>query len=157
MARRPTQVSARPPISAVTIASLTSPPASMIALTFSPIGEPLARASRSMSPVDSWIMPRLAWSRAACVPLPAPGGPNRMIFSIAALSPCSPNPKLAPSRRRLELRLLDQVAILVRDQVALDLADGVHRHVDDDQQAGAAETQVGEPGLGRKKIEDQAD
>ena len=44
-------------------------------------------ASRSMSPVDSWIMPRAACSRAACVPLPAPGGPRRMMFIIAALSP----------------------------------------------------------------------
>ena len=88
MAPQPAQLSSRSPISAVTIASLTNSPASMIAFTFSPIGEPLARASRSMSPVDSWIMPRAAWSRAACVPLPAPGGPNRMMFSIAALSPC---------------------------------------------------------------------
>src|SRR3954467_15551478 len=80
-----------------------------------------------------------------------------MMFSIAARSPCSPNPKLAPSRRRLELRLLDQVAILVRDQVALNLAYSVHRDVDHDQQAGAAEPQVGEAGLGRDEVWDQAD
>src|SRR3954462_10291454 len=98
----------------------------MIALTFPRFGEPLLRASRSMSPVDSWIMPRVACSRAACVPLPAPGGPKRMMLIIAGAP--------LPARRsvptcRLELRLLDQVTILVGDQVALDLADGVHGDV----------------------------
>ena len=44
-----------------------------------------------------------------------------------------------PPSAALQLRLLDQVAILVGDQVALDLGHRVHRHVDDDQQAGAAE------------------
>src|SRR6185437_8749262 len=150
------QVSSRSPISAVTMASLTSSPASMIALTFSPMGEPLARASRSMSPVDSWIIPRSACSRAAWVPFPAPGGPNRMMFSIAALSPRSPNTKLAPPRRGLELRLLDKIAILVSDQVALDLAYRVHGYIDDDEQAGAAEPEV-EACLRRQHIRDQAD
>jgi hypothetical protein len=41
----------------------------------------------------------------------------------------------------LQLGLLDQVAILVRQQMALDLGDRVHRHVDHDQQAGAAQEQ----------------
>src|SRR5438270_5611640 len=156
MAPQPAQLSSRSPMRAVTMASLTSSPASMIAFTLPPIGEPLARASRSMSPVDSWILPRFATSRAACVPFPASGGPNRMMFCIAALSPVSPF-GLAPPRRGLELRLFDQVAILVGDQVALNLADRVHRHVDDDQQAGPAETQVGEAGLGRNQIGNQAD
>src|SRR3954462_290930 len=64
--------------------------------------------------------------------------------------------RLAPSRRRLELRLLDQIAILVGDQVTLDLAYRVHRHVDDDQQAGAAESEI-EAGLGGQDLRDQAD
>ena len=41
-----------------------------------------ATAARSMSPVDSWTMPRSrSTSRLAWVPLPAPGGPSRMMFS----------------------------------------------------------------------------
>src|SRR6185312_5897017 len=78
-----------------------------------------------------------------------------MIFSIAALSP-SPA-ELTPPRRGLELRLLDQVAILVRDQVALDLAHRVHGDIDNNQQTGAAEAQVGESGLGRDDVRDEAD
>ena len=62
------------------MASLTSSPAAITALASRPIGEPLATASRSMSPVDIWIIPRLACSRAAWVPLPAPGGPSRTMF-----------------------------------------------------------------------------
>src|SRR5689334_4888483 len=139
---------------ALTIASLTSSPRSITALALRPTGVPAATASRSMSPVDSWIIPRLACSRAACVPLPAPGGPRRMMFIMAALSPAPLSS--APSRRRLELGLLDEVAVLVRDQVALNLADGVHRHVDDDQQARAAEPEV-ETRLRRKNIGDEAD
>ena len=38
-----------------------------------------------MSPVDSWTMPRSATSRWAWVPLPAPGGPRRMMSN--GLSP----------------------------------------------------------------------
>ena len=63
----------------------------------------------------------------------------------AALSP-ERTAGLAPSWRGLELRLLDEVAILVRDQMALDLADRVHGHIDDDQQAGAAQAEI-EPRL----------
>src|SRR4029079_12285813 len=74
-----------------------------------------------------------------------------MLSKTNSLSGCLP-----PSRRGLELRLLYEIAILVRDQVALDLADGVHRHVDDDEQAGAAEPEV-EAGLRRQQLGDQAD
>ena len=44
----------------------------------------------------------------------------------------------------------------MRDQVALDLADRVHRHVDDDQQAGPAEVE-GHPRLAERNLGDQAD
>ena len=47
----------------------------------------------------------------------------------------------------LELRFLEQVAILQRQQVALDLGDGIDGHVDDDQQAGSAEKEDREVGL----------
>src|SRR5947207_5050287 len=67
-----------------------------------------------------------------------------------------PLPEMLPPTRGLELRLLDQVAVLVRNQMALDLAHRVHGHIDDDQQAGAAETEV-QSRLGRKDVRDQAD
>src|SRR5690606_20231132 len=99
-----------------------------------PTGVCAATAARSMSPVDSWRMPCLSTSRPAWVPLPAPGGPNRIRFIAIPRRRASAQPPL-------ELRLLDQVAVLVRQQVRLDLADRVHRHVDDDQQAGSAKEQ----------------
>src|SRR5688572_9436439 len=144
--------SSRSPMSALTMASLTSSPASITALAFRPTGEPVFTAARSMSPVDSWIIPRSACSRCACVPLPAPGGPRRMMFSIAAL----PFGRWSALAAGLQLRLLDQIAILVRDQVALDLRDSVHRHVDNDQQAGAAQVE-GHAGLAEQDLRNEAD
>ena len=38
----------------------------------------MATAARSISPVDSWIRPKSSSSIRAWVPLPAPGGPNRI-------------------------------------------------------------------------------
>src|SRR3546814_20305850 len=43
-----------------------------------------------------------------------------------------------PRNAALQFGLLDEVAILMREHVALDLADRVDRDVDDDQEAGAA-------------------
>src|SRR5262245_18020087 len=98
-----------------------------------------------MSPVDSCTMPRFWTSRCACVPLPAPGGPNRMMSMPLPV----PVARRLAAAGALQLRLLDEVAILMGDQVALDLADRVHRHVDDDEQAGAAKTEI-EAGLRRQ-------
>src|SRR3982751_4646825 len=64
---------------------------------------------------------------------------------------------LPTARRGLELGLLDEVAVLVRDQMALDLADRIHGHVDDDQQASAAEPQVGEPSRSGQNLGNRAD
>src|SRR5215210_5616297 len=102
------------------MASLTSSPAAITALALSPTGLPLATAWRSMSPVDSWTIPRFAWSRAAWVPFPAPGGPSRTMFIDRDCDIGGGRSAPAPG---LELRLLDQVAILVGDQMALDLGD----------------------------------
>src|SRR5690606_16420329 len=122
-------------ISAETISSETSSPASMIALALSPTGVCAATAARSMSPVESWRMPCFSTSRAAWVPLPAPGGPSRIRFIVL---PCRRRTSAQPT---FEFRLLDQVAILMGQQMRLDLADRVDRHVDHDQQAGATEKQ----------------
>ena len=43
-------------------------------------------AARSMSPVESWTMPRRSTRRLAWVPFPAAGGPNRMMFIALPLS-----------------------------------------------------------------------
>src|SRR5688572_477898 len=126
-------------------------PAFMISSARRPISVPALTASRSMSPVETWTMPRSWTSRPAWVPLPAPGGPSRMMF-IAIPAPRSPS---APEPA-LQLRLLDQVAILMGDQVALDLGHRVHGHVDHDQQAGAAEIE-GDAGPGDQEFRDQAD
>src|ERR1044072_7002800 len=120
-----------------TIASETSPPASITALAWSPTGVPALTAARSMSPVESWTMPRSASRRLAWVPFPAPGGPNRMIFNALSRSCGAPSAHAA-----LQLRLLDQVAILVRQQVRLDLRNRVHGYVDDDQKASAAHQEL---------------
>src|SRR6188472_1907907 len=128
--------SSRSPISALTIASLTSSPASITAFALRPTGVPWATAARSMSPVESWTIPRVSSRRAACVPFPAPGGPSRMMFICR-----TPTTKRLSATPALELSLLDQVSIFMRDEVALDLSHRVHRHVDDDEQAGAAEAE----------------
>src|SRR5690242_15462986 len=120
---------------AETISSDTSSPASITALALSPTSVPALTAARSMSPVESCAMPRSATSRSACVPFPAPGGPSRMMSignaPLVLLMSAQP-PALEP-------RLLDEVAILMREQMALDLRHRVHCHVDDDDQAGAAQ------------------
>mmetsp|Transcript_22859 Transcript_22859/g.38201 ORF Transcript_22859/g.38201 Transcript_22859/m.38201 type:complete len:241 (+) Transcript_22859:241-963(+) len=64
----------------ITISSVTSSPRSMTSATFLPISVPEVFAARSMSPVESWIMSRFSTRRPAWVPLPAPGGPSRIIF-----------------------------------------------------------------------------
>ena len=56
----------------------TRSPRAMIALASSPSGVPSRTAARSMSPVAMWARPRSDAMRAACVPLPAPGGPIRI-------------------------------------------------------------------------------
>ena len=60
--------------------SLTSWPASITALACWPRGVPALTAARSMSPVEIWGMPYFWQMKAACVPLPAPGAPNKISF-----------------------------------------------------------------------------
>mmetsp|Transcript_5933 Transcript_5933/g.25231 ORF Transcript_5933/g.25231 Transcript_5933/m.25231 type:complete len:204 (+) Transcript_5933:183-794(+) len=67
-----------------TMSSVTSAPASIAALACLPTGVPAATAARSMSPVDSCGVPSLASILGACVPLPAPGGPNKIMILRAS-------------------------------------------------------------------------
>ena len=67
-----------------TISSGTRPPLAMMLWAWMPTGVCAATAARSISPVESWIMPCLCTSRWACVPLPDPGGARKSISSICA-------------------------------------------------------------------------
>eukprot|EP00966_Prymnesium_polylepis_P324382 7380433-Prymnesium_polylepis.2 len=62
-----------------TSSSETSPPDAMTSFAFLPTSEPAATAARSMSPVESWGVLSLSTIFGACEPLPAPGGPKRII------------------------------------------------------------------------------
>src|ERR1044072_3839023 len=145
-------VSSAYPMMPETISSETSSPASITALALRPVGVPSLTAVRSMSPVDNCVMPRSETRRCACVPLPAPGGPSKMIFMAFPYAPGL----FWLSQPALEPRLLDEIAILMRNQVALDLGHGVHRHVDHDQQAGSAQIE-GNARPRDQELGDQAD
>src|SRR5438309_4921696 len=151
--RRTSSASSRSDRMPLTISSETSAPEAITALAWRPIRVPAETAARNMSPIETWTMPRSSASICACVPLPAPGGPSRMMF-ISEL-PLRARGALPPPRA-LQFGLLDEVAILVGDEVALDLGHRIHRHVDDDQQAGAAEAER-QAHLGDRIFRQQAD
>ena len=60
------------------MSSLTRPPESITFLAAMPSGVPALTAARSMSPVEICGMPYFWQMNAACVPLPAPGAPNKI-------------------------------------------------------------------------------
>jgi hypothetical protein len=60
------------------MSSLTRPPLSITFLAARPSGVPALTAARSMSPVEICGMPYFWQMKPACVPLPAPGAPNRI-------------------------------------------------------------------------------
>ena len=60
------------------MSSETRPPASITVLAAQPSGVPALTAARSMSPVEICGMPNRSLMNAACVPLPAPGGPSNI-------------------------------------------------------------------------------
>jgi len=60
------------------MSSLTRPPESITFLAATPSGVPAFTAARSMSPVEICGMPNFLQMKAAWVPLPAPGAPNRI-------------------------------------------------------------------------------
>ena len=70
------------------MSSDTSAPVSITFLAATPSGVPAAIAARSMSPVEICGILYRSLMNAACVPLPAPGGPS----SISRI-PC-PQPDL---------------------------------------------------------------
>ena len=72
-------------IKPITISSVTNWPASITVATLLPISVPEVLAARNISPVDNCTMPRSSTKILAWVPLPAPGGPNRIMFIDALL------------------------------------------------------------------------
>ena len=64
------------------ISSETNAPESKISLTLAPSSLPDATASLSISPVLIFGISNKLQIKSACVPLPAPGGPNKIIFFI---------------------------------------------------------------------------
>ena len=70
-----------------TISSVTKAPASIAALACFPTVVPAATAALNMSPVDNCGVPNFVSIFGACVPLPAPGGPNRIRILRAFADP----------------------------------------------------------------------
>src|SRR5438552_16235228 len=116
----------------------TSPPFSMSGPATRPSAVPAAMASRSMSPVEIFGMRRCAARRAACVPLPAPGGPRKMTRAPRAgsgrglASATNPSPLARPA----------EALVVAHDELRLHLGHGVHGHAHDDEQRGPAEVEV---------------
>ena len=72
-----------------TSSSLTRPPDSITLLACTPTSVPAATAARSMSPVESCGMESVSTILGACEPLPAPGGPNRIITVLPSAAAAS--------------------------------------------------------------------
>ena len=67
------------------ISSETSPPESITFFAAIPIGVPALTAARSISPVEIWGIPNFSQINFACVPLPAPGAPNKINLMLIPL------------------------------------------------------------------------
>src|SRR3954465_10281157 len=119
----------------------TRSPRSMYSLACLPSSVPFLTCSRSMSPVAMYGRWKSSVTRAACVPLPAPGGPSRMRLSsdMRAMDDF----ESAPCSRRAKRGILLQEALVVaHHQLRLELFHRVQRDADHDQQRRAAEEEV---------------
>src|SRR4029079_4809766 len=116
----------------------TSPPFSISGPATRPRAVPAAMASRSMSPVEIFGTRRCPARRAACVPLPAPGGPRKMTRApiagsgLGLESATDPSPLARPS----------EALVVAHDELRVHLGHRVHGHPDDDEERGAAEIEV---------------
>src|ERR1700685_2574527 len=130
-------------ITETTTSSGQSSPRSMMSLTRSPEAVPSATASRSMSPVDNCGMEKRSTILVACVPFPAPGGPNRtslidlapLALQLSVLCPCD-RFNDEPARFHAvtpfdHLHPLPRLQVLVVLKEVLNLLDGDLRHVGD--------------------------
>src|SRR5207244_2429100 len=110
--------------------SFTSSPRSMVAFARRPMSVPAVTASRRISPVEIFGIPRVRANRSACVPLPAPGGPS--------INKC----KDTLGSSAADPRFLHEAVVMPHVQLRLDLLHRVHRDADDDQERRAAEEEL---------------
>src|SRR6195952_857085 len=107
--------------------------------------------SRKRSPVEMCGASSRSDNRAACVPLPAPGGPTRTILmstplrrdrrrSRAPILPCGAVPGLPASGRGCPSA--QEALVVALHQLALDLLHGVEADADHDQDSSAPEGEV---------------
>src|SRR6476469_7809064 len=138
------------------MSSETSFPDLITSWTSSASGVPSVFISRNISPVDTCGIPFRTCKSLAWVPLPAPGAPIRTIIlfidsrkgeeekrrtlehSPFLLFPFS---KLCSASAKLRTSA-EEAFVVPHNERRLDLCDRVHRHSDDDQEAGTAEVEL---------------
>src|SRR5580692_10496854 len=125
----------------------------MMCLTRKPDAVPSATASRSMSPVDNCGMEKRSTILVACVPFPAPGGPNR----TSLIDPAPPalqfsvlrprdrindeSPRFSTVAPADHLHPFSRLQILVVLEEMLDLLHCNFRHISDAGDMGVAHRQ----------------
>src|SRR5437764_3508824 len=105
----------------------------MYSLAFLPSSVPSLTLARSMSPVEMNGSRKSMRSRSACVPFPAPGGPNRIRFS----SGMGAAYRATAGQARAQV-LLQETLVVAHHQLGLELLHRVQRHPDHDQDRGPA-------------------
>ena len=104
-----------------------------IGLGFIPVGVPSWMAARRMLPVEIAGIPNSREMTAACVPLPAPGAPNKISFIETPL-------------------LLEEALVLAHHHLRLQRADRLKCNTDNDDDRGTAD---GEAGVAQQFAGDQ--
>src|SRR4029077_16153376 len=120
----------RSSIRATTTSSGTRAPA-LIAATKPAGGFPFPVAAGRLSPGEMGGTPNRPQTILACVPFPAPTGPTNTIRIDSVLL------VLAHSDTRGTPAAPRQAFVIARNQVRLDLVDGVERNTDDNHDRGA--------------------
>src|SRR6185436_10855463 len=115
----------------------------MMSWAWRPISVPAVICSRNISPVEMCGTCMRFPSSRACVPFPAPGGPNKITaptcFSMAWAMGC--DLVRAPPATNLS-RLRRETLVMTHDKLRLHLVYRVHCHADHNQQRSAAEVKV---------------
>src|SRR5436190_13372471 len=130
-----------------TSSSGTSWPLSMNSFARAPRGVYDWIAARSMSPVAMCGILKTPERRTACVPLPAPGGPNSRRFSLNFAGRCSGSSAAdgarpaSPAPTDARAAWSGEPLIVAGDEVGFDLLNGIERDTNDDHESGAAEVE----------------
>src|SRR5262252_6325312 len=96
-------------------------------------------AARSMSPVAMCGILKTAESRTACVPLPAPGGPNSRRFSLNLASDGAGAAGATATDARSARS--GEPLVIAGDEVGFDLLDCIERDTNHDHESGATEVE----------------